>query len=496
MNIKNLKSLFVGAALLVLIAACGGSSGGSGGGASPPPPSPPPPPPPVGGIGRLGIAAGPVTSFGSIVVNGVHYDTSDTSFSDDGNDSLESELEVGQMVVVHGSIDDDLKNGTADTVTFDDNVTGLVDSIDLALSQIVVMGQTVLLRPTTSFDDNISPASIDGLTAGDIVEVSGFYTANGDIEATRIEGKPPATQFEVHGTVSNLDIGSSSFSTQGLVVDYSTATLSDFPNGEISDGDFVEAKGTSFGASGELLASKVELEGLDLSGDEGTHIEIEGFITRFVSKTDFDVSGVPVTTNGGTVYEGGVAADLGLNVKVEAEGDLDAANLLVADKIDIRRGKAVRATAAVDSVDAASGSLVMLGFTVSTDALTRFEDKSNAKLKPLTIGDINAGDYLEVRGGEFPAGSGQMLATILERDDPDSKTIMQGFVTAVADPTLTVMGVTIETAGAVFRDTDGSSLTRSEFFNMVDVDSLIKASGTETSATTITASELEFESEL
>jgi len=137
-----------------------------------------------------------------------------------------------------------------------------------------------------------------------------------------------------------------------------------------------------------------------------------------------------------------------------------------------------------------------LGFSVSTDALTRFEDKSSADVRPLTISDINAGDYLEVRGGEFPAGSGQILATIIERDDVDSRTILQGFVTNVADPTLTIMGVTIETNGAIFRDVDDSILTPGEFFNLVDVNSLVKVRGTESSATTITATEVELELEL
>ena len=35
----------------------------------------------------------------------------------------------------------------------------------------------VLIGADTSFDDNISPASLDGLSVGEIVEVSGFFTA-------------------------------------------------------------------------------------------------------------------------------------------------------------------------------------------------------------------------------------------------------------------------------------------------------------------------------
>lgn len=485
------KPLLLGIIGSVIVGACGGSGSGGGDG------SLAPPPPPVGGIGRLGIALGTISTFGSVVVNGVRYETDSATFLIDDSAGTESDLKIGQVVLIKGEIDDSLTTGIADEVTFDDNVQGPVDSIDLALGQLVVLGQLVIVGPDTSFDDSISPASLAGISVGDIVEVSGFVAADGSILATRIEDKPAGSPFEVHGVVSDLDAANFMFSIAGLVVDFATATLNDFPGGQISNGDFVEAKGNSFAANGELVADSVELESVGISGDDGDHVEVEGLITRFVSATDFDVSGIPVTTDGGTVFEGGDVADLGLNVKVEVEGDLDANGIIVADKVDIRRGKVVRATALVDSVDATTNSLVMLGITFTVDALTRFEDKSSADLRPLTIGDINADDYLEIRGGEFPAGSGQILATILEREDVDTRTILQGFVATVSDPTLTILGVTIETNGAtVFRDVDDNILTSAEFFNQVDVNSLIKARGDESSVSTITASEVEFEFEI
>jgi hypothetical protein len=124
------------------------------------------------------------------------------------------------------------------------------------------------------------------------------------------------------------------------------------------------------------------------------------------------------------VTDAGVAADvslLGSNLKVEVEGDL-LGGILIADNIDIRRGKAVRAVAIVDSTDTAAAdplahTLVMLDITFTIDALTRFEDKSDARITPLTIADLAMGNYLEIRGTEFPAGSGQVLATIVERED-------------------------------------------------------------------------------
>ena len=474
------------------IAACGGGGGDSF--ATQPPPTTPPP---VGGISGNGIAIGPVTTFGSIVVNGVRYETDGTSFTiNDVTGGTQADLRVGQIVTVSGTINNDGTTGLANTVEFDDSVKGPVESIDPIAGQLVVLGQTVRVGPDTSFDDRFTPASLEGVSDGQVVEVSGQFDANGNIVATRIEPKPAGTQFEVHGTVSALDSANMLFNLNNLVVDYSTAMLDNFAGGQISEGDFVEAKGMMLGGNGELVATIVELESLLPDTNDGDRLEIEGFITRFDSAQDFDVAGVAVTTNGSTVFDGGAASDLGLNIKVEAEGNIDASGTLVATRIDIRRAKAVRVTANVDSVDTASNSLVVLGITVTVDALTRIEDKSRADVDPLTLTDINAGDYIEVRGDEFPAGSGNMQATILERDDADAEVILQGFVESVSDPSYLVLGVTIQTDGAtVFRDENNVVLQAADFFNRVAVNSLVKAKGAESSDTTITATEVTFELE-
>jgi hypothetical protein len=487
---KNIQ-LIVLSFILSFAAGCGG-----GGGGSDTPVVNPPPPPPVGGIGRTGIAMGPISTFGSVVVNGVRYDTSSASFSVNGVSGSQDDLRVGQVITVSGTIDDNGVDGNADEVNFDDNVKGPVQSIDLGTSQVVVLGQTVMISPETSFDDSISPASIDGLSVDDIVEISGLVDASGRITATRIELKPVGTEFEVLGIVSAHNVANFEFNINNLVVDYSGATLDNFSGGQINDDDFVEAKGLTLNGNGQLIATRVELKNGLPGVADGVHIEIQGFITRFASATDFDVTGLPVTTTANTVYEGGDAADLGLNIKVEVEGDVDANGVLVATKVDIRRAKAVRATANVDSVNAGANSLVLLGITVSVDALTRLEDKSSADVRPLTLADINAGDYIEVRGGELPAGSGAILATILEREDADPDTILQGFVETITDPSFAILGVTIQTgAGTIFRGVNDSVISSTDFFNQLAPNSLVKAKGSEISDMVISADEVEFELE-
>ena len=485
---------FLVATLLTVVACDGSSDGGV---------SPPPPPPPVGGITRTGaaVAVGPVTAFGSVVVNGITYETSAAEFTVDGQLATQADLAVGDMVVVKGTIDDDNTNAVAESVEFDDNVEGPVSSVDSGRDIIVVLGQTVRTA-NAIFDDNC-PATLSELPTVPAVEVSGQVSADGTIDASRIECKDALGEMEVTGVVSGL--GADTFMINDLVVDFTSfpAAIDNFPTpGVISEGDPVEVKGNSFVAgTNDLIATRVEFKGARFDENEGDHIEIEGFITRFVSDTDFDVSGVPVTTTSGTtVFEGGVAGDLGLNLKVEVEGEFNAAGVLVATKVQIKQASTVRLSAQVDSVN--GDSFVMLGITVNTaQGLTRFEDKTGVVGDSFNVSDINTDDYVKVRGQEVPAGSGEIFAAIVERDDLDTEAIIQGFIetSGVNRPLITVLGDTIETNGAtVFKNNDDSVIPDpNDFWNAIAAGSLIKAKGTEDMARprTLIAEEIEIQDE-
>lgn len=487
MNLKRTLLLATLSAIAFLAAGCGGGGSDSGPIISTPPPT--------GGIGRNGVAVGPISNFGSVIVNGVTYNTDNASFTINGAPGTQADLRVGDMVAVAGVIDENGTTGTATTVNFDDLVTGPIDSIDIANSTLVVLGQIVLITAETSFDDDFSPASIDGLTVGQVIEVSGQFNSDGEIIATSIDDDDNG-EFEATGTVVNLDDTNFTFEIGGLVVDYATATLDDFPNGVITEGDFVEAEGTSIGANGELIATKVELESLLPDADDGDRIELEGFVTRFVSATDFDVAGIPVTTNSATEYEDGSVADLALNVRIEVEGDYDANGVIVATEIDFRADNKVRISARIDSVNVETDSFVVIGIPVTVSTLTRFDDKTEADDGQLNLADLMVGDFVEIRGSEDAANPGNVFAAIVEREeaDPDTETELQGFVESIGTDSYVVLGVTVETdANTEYQGRDDSPLTATEFFNLVAVGSLVDADGLEISDTVLLADEVELE---
>ena len=417
------------------------------------------------------VSKGTITGFGSIIVNDVRFDTANATFDIDGSAGSQSDLSTGDVVIVRGTLDASGTTGTANSVAANDLVEGPIAAIDAVAGTLTVLGQTVRTDADTSFDDSISPASLDGLAVGDVVEVAGFVLADGSIGATRIELKPAGGEFEVTGLVSNL--GATTFDINSLTVDFSSAQLDDFPGGAPEEGQLVEAKGTSLGAGGELLATRVEFKGNDLDADEDVEIELEGFITRFVSATDFDVEGVPVTTSGATQFENGTAADLALNRKVEVEGNFNASGVLVADKVELKQAGFLRVEGLVGAVGA--DTVTIFGIDILINSGTRLEDKSSANLESFSIADINVGDYLETRAFENSDG---VVATLVERDDFDNEVAIRAFVDSVSDPNLVIRGVNVFTNGAtVFRDQNDAVITAAAFFAVAE-GRLVEASGT------------------
>jgi hypothetical protein len=467
--------------MMLAVVACGGGGGGGGGSVTS---NPPPPSDPGGGTGAIdrgGVASGPIDGFGSVIVNGVHFDTSDAVIIVDGAVATQADLAVGQVVLVVGTFDDDGLNGTAESVEYDENVEGPIEngSLDTSAGTFRVLGQTVLVTATTSFDDDIQPPSLDGLAEGDFVEVSGLPDAGGRIVATRIESDILAAgdPFEVTGTVESLDTAVMKFNINDLVVDYGGAQLDDFPGGTISDGDLVEAEGTTLSASGELIATRVELRDeleADNSGEDGDDVEVEGLITVFRSQTDFDIGSLRVLTNSATRFEGGTAADLGVNVRVEVEGQFNSDGSMLAEEVEFEAEDDLEVSATVASVDVASGTLTVLDITVRTTADTRFEDKLE-DMQVFGLENIRPGDFVEIRGF---SNNTDFVAARIERDDPEDSVSIQGPASDVASPGLTILGTSVLTTGSTeFEDGNDNPITAGEFFASAE-GQIVKVSGT------------------
>ena len=416
---------------------------------------------PSAAAGTSIVSVGAITGFGSVHLNGLKFETTGATINADGKAAQQSDLHAGEVIEVKGHHDAASGMDIADEIEFRGNVEGPVSAIDIVAQTLVVLGQTVVVSADTSFGDSITPASLAGVAVGDILEVSGMPASDGTLHATRVEKKPASTALQVIGTSASTDSAAKTLKINALVVNFSAATLIDFPSTGPKDGDLVEANGTSLDSAGALQATRLELRtSKEFIADADAQMEIEGLITRFASAMDFDVAGRPVTVSASTTFEGGTASDLALNIQVEAEGSVNGPGVLAATKVQIAHPAEDRITGQVDSVDATAGTAVVMGIQVSVDAMTRFEDHSSQNIETFSLSDVHSGDWLQIRGA--PSGSRNSVeATRVDRIQAQSSVLLTGAVAAAAQPNLTILSTTVATTSAT---QFGNGLNTTTFF--------------------------------
>lgn len=440
-----------------------------------------------GGIGGTGLYAGVITGFGSVFVNGDELDTTGAVITVNGNNATEDELRVGMKIEVEAEA------GRALTIDFQPEIRGEVESVDTANGTLVVLGQTVITDSTTVFD---GITGIADLNPQDNVVVSGFFNTSNDIRATYIAlDTTPLQEYEVKGVVSNLDTNNKTFNINSLPVDYSN--VSNPP--PFTDGSFVEVKGVLQGQV--LVASSIELESILPSGNPDDEMKIEGIITSVSSQSDFEVNGLRVLTVPATLFENGTQSDIAIDARVEVEGVVDSSGALVADKVEFRffDEKDVKIEGTVESVDTLNSTIRIFGIDIMVDATTQMDDKSSQQLRPFTLSDIHAGDFLEVGG--FVNNLDEIVAVKVEREDypGQGNDLLKGPVDSIdkVAETFVIRGVTIDASdpSVEFEDENGGPIDASYFFDNVGQGDIVEAVGSYSSGV-LTATKVEIERRL
>lgn len=451
---KNSARLLSAAVAAVLLAACGGGNSAN--------PSANP-----ALSGRTAVVTGAISGFGSVIVNGVHYESDAASVTREGRAATVGDLKVGDIVTIRAEYD---KDGVprASAIEQDRLVQGPVEAVDVDAGTLTVAGQLIRVDAETIFDDSIPGASLAGIQVGDRVEVNGFVSSTGEATATRIElADANDDEIEITGPVDSIDTSAMTLVIGTQTVDYSDASLEGFGEAGPAVGDLVEVKGDSIDANGVLIATKVEKEDHGRDCEPGDESELEGLVTRFVSATDFDVNGHPVTTDAGTQFKGGTAADLALDIRIEVEGEVDANGIVVADEIEIKKRSTLKIEAAVDAVDATAGTVTVLGLTFTVNDHTRREDDKGGE-RFFDLADVNVGDWVEIAGYPDGANAGAYVATKLERDDADDEVEIEGRAGTLAEPDFEIAGVTISTTDETVFRLGQNEITAADFFAAAD----------------------------
>jgi len=509
------------AALISTLAAC--SSGGGDSGSA--------------GLGTTDVtSSGAITAFGSVIINGVRYETENSVIvsEDDGrviaenpsDDQLKQILGLGEVITVRGTRTDD-SNGVANTIRVDDELVGEISVVNPDGS-FVVLGQTVSVTPDTIIDDSIIEAARGGanvpadqrlgdlpetldqlVAAGMIVEVNGFPSHNG-VEATRIEDVTDLAvggglDDEVKGFVSQLVPGSS-FKINDLTVHYDVSVLDDedFAGRDIAEGDFVEVHGDPDGNSSSMNATRIELED-DLVDDDFTsgEVEIEGVIQK-VTPDAIGTGGI-ILINGEEIRVDDVSL-FAEGLRIEVKGVMLSDGSILVLRLEDESEDTVRTEdEVVSSVPGANGSFTTrLGITVTPSDRSRLEDDTIDDDDGLTIEQFLSGingQRIEARG--FPMNGDTVWTRLEIEDTSDAGCRLRGPVETVNAPnSFTIMGVTIDVSNVSENNFEGSNdqpIGRQAFFDQLGQGVIVQATSDSDAINNgcndlnMTAREVEFE---
>ena len=436
----------------------------------------------TGGGGDGGVTPGPVTGTpavswgvmkkGSVILNGVSFDTGGAQITHDDSPANDNLLQDGMNVKVRGNVNGDGVTGAAAKITTDSEVRGAITGT--AIDSVTVLGQQAFVDSRTVYANS---SGLLGLVLGQQVEVHGIRDPLGRLLATRIEllaegSGPPGERLKgvVEGPFTGGNPPALTFTLRGITVVTTDGTLIQPAGASISLGDSVAVHGFVSGAT--FTAGRIDredLEGAEFEPQESEAFKVEGFVSGFTGLTaDFSVGAVATRVTGTTRFEGGVAADVINNVRIEAEGR-KIGGVLQADKVKFDDADRFQANA-----DVAARANV-LGKTVVVTSRTELSGLAG-------VADIALGQGLKIRGFTNPDGT--ITATFIEglgKPVDPGKIIIQGVVddVSLSAQTVTILGIVVDAAGAIEVGFEGQVISLGQFFAQLTKNkSIVKATGT------------------
>jgi Domain of unknown function (DUF5666) len=342
--------------------------------------------------GPTSFAAGPITGFGSVIVNGVRFDDSKAVITDDdGNSATKDMLRLGMGAEVHGGAITDDGTGpraVADRIAFGSALVGPVSAIDATARSLTLLGQTVLVVDTTVLDDRLV-GGFAAIAVGMVLEVHGTLdAATGAFTATRLEPKAANAEFKLRGIVANLDSTAKTFTIGGALVSYASVTT---VPANLANGLLLTVRVQAAQVAGAWVATRLGMaRQVDADADEA---HLEGSITTFTSTASFSVNGIPVDASAAAFPAGTSGIVLGAQVEVEGTS---RNGVVIATKVSIETHEAKHAEGfelhgAITAIDTTAKTFVLRGVTVSYAA-------AGIEYKHGSAAQLAVGVQLEVRG--------------------------------------------------------------------------------------------------
>ncbi|TFZ07964.1 DUF5666 domain-containing protein [Ramlibacter humi] len=283
------------------------------------------------GSGGTGIPAasasgvGSVSGFGSIIVNGVRFDTDTATLQLQDT----SELKLGMTVRVTGQLAADLVNGTATLVISAADLRGAMSSVTSGTA-FEVASVPVETDPSTVFAGGLG--SVADLRAGDQLQVHGLVARGEPLRATRVEKLATAQPPVVSGAVEQLDTSAKTFRIAGQVVNYAAADFPGWTVAQLAEGAVVRVRGN---APGQPLRATTVEQWYPQPLTEGLRLTVAGLVTQFTGFGSLQVDGVAV--DGSAAQWTGNTRSVGVGTSLEVTGEVRD-GVLVAGRVKVKHG--------------------------------------------------------------------------------------------------------------------------------------------------------------
>ncbi len=244
-TVFKFKSLVLLLATVGLLSACGGGGGTSSNVTS--------------GPTTAALSSGTISGLGSIIVNGVRYETvgSQVLDADDGITAITTPLRIGMTVSVEqNGTDATTSRPVAEKILIQSGIKGVASytgsSLTVAGLPVTTDTSTILLNASGAVTDLIS-------LNNQSVEVYGLPQADGSFLATLVEAEANPLNVQVVGTVQSVDSVSKTLtlgsSASPVTVDYANLT----PPDGLATGVVVVAKSNTNTTANRYTASSLQI---------------------------------------------------------------------------------------------------------------------------------------------------------------------------------------------------------------------------------------------
>ena len=419
---------FAVAILIAGLAGCGGGGGGAGIGLA-------------SGIGSggTGIAAGTITGFGSVIIDGSRYPDTGAAYDITGDSAgalavSPTLAEIGQQV--EAEID---ASGNATAVHIYPEVIGVVSAITASTNTITVAGIRVVVNaanPALPMTVYGGYTQFSDIQVNDRVEVHGLPETDSSgpyVAASRIELKPSscsgACAVRVTGTISQLNTTSQTFSLGMLSVSYSGGTIVTPTGQSLANGERVSVfSGTPLNGT-NLSATAITIRTLSTAVSD---LRLSGAISNYTSNASFSIDGVAVNAGSATLAPASLVLANGLYVIVA--GSFDAtANQLVATSVSQYNSESIHAEL--------NGTISNFVSTANFQVRGVLVDASAAAFSGGTAANLQNNAYVEIHGAvsnNVVDASTVAFATEADGSVDDLRGVVSGYTSPAQAFTITL----------------------------------------------------------